>query len=445
VDPTVPAWRSRVRFPRAAAFIALLLAFTASPARAQTAADSAVRALVLRANPELAAARASVLAAQARVGATGFAPPLTLSAEAEEIPGGIDLTGAGSLRVEVGHEFLSGRRRRAARALAATGVTGAEAALAGAERRVLADAERALARAAGWSAIARRLAAEDSLLAGAEEALRARFSVGEARYVDVLRLRTERLRIQTERAEALAEARAGRRVLEALAGSADTAGLAPVIDAAIAERGARLVTALPGAPAVEPLVAGSPAVRRAEAVLAAARAERQLLAAQQRPRVTASAGVQRFGGDAEGHAVGPTLGASVTLPSTARRANRAALAAADARIAAAAAERDAVLAGVRAEGVAAAERYEAARTRLATFDAALLRGAREEREAALAAYRTGGLSLVELIDFERALARAEMERLGAALDAADALRDLLASGSGTEGAGIPNRTNDDDR
>lgn len=444
VDPTVPVRRSRVRFPRAATLLALLLATTAAQARAQTPADSALRERILRSNPELAAARASVRAAEARVGATGFAPPLTLSAEAEEIPDGIDLPGAGSVRVEVEREFLSGGRRRAAQALVATDVRAAEAAVAGTERRLLADAERSLARAAGWGSIARRLAAEDSLLVGAEEGLRARFSVGEARYVDVLRLRTERLRIQTERAEALAEARAGRRALEALAGP-DTAGLATLVDVAVAERAARPTAALPPAPEIETLAASSPAVRRAEAALERTRAARQLLAAEQRPRVTASAGVQRFGGEGEGHTVGPTLGATVTLPSTARRANAAGLAAADARIVAAAAERDAAVASVRAELLAAAERYEAARARLATFDAALLRGAREEREAALAAYRTGDLSLVELIDFERALARAETERLRAVLDAADALADLLAAGADAGFPGTHDDSNDDDR
>ena len=84
---------------------------------------------------------------------------------------------------------------------------------------------------------------------------------------------------------------------------------------------------------------------------------------------------------------------------------------------------------MRAELAAARERYESARIRLSAFDAALLRGAREEREAALASFRTGDLSLIELLDFERALARAETSACGM-LDAADALADLLAGGTG---------------
>ncbi|HEX6042676.1 TolC family protein, partial [Longimicrobium sp.] len=148
-----------------------------------------------------------------------------------------------------------------------------------------------------------------------------------------------------------------------------------------------------------------------------------------RPRFSGAVGLQRFGAGDGGGSVGLTLGGSVTLPSTARRANQAALASADAEIAAATAELDAAVALTRAELAAARERYEAARVRLSAFDAALLRGAREEREAALASFRTGELSLMELLDFERALARAETERLRSAVDAANALADLYAAGA----------------
>jgi outer membrane protein TolC len=399
------------------------------PAGAQSPGSAQLRERILRSNPSLLAARAAVQAAEARVGATGFAAPLALAAEIEEVPDGINVPGAGSVRVDVEREFVSGGRRRAARSLAATDVAAARAAVAGVERRLLADSELALSRAAGWSGIASRLAAEDSLITGAEEGLRARFAVGEARYVDVLRLRTERLRIQTERAEALAEARAGRRGLEALAGMVDTVGVGRLVDDAITARAATPLAALGPPPRADSLLIGAPAVLQAEAALERARAARALLVAEQRPRVSASAGLQRFGGEGEGHSVGVALGGSVTLPGTARRANTATLAAADARIAAAVAERDAAVSSVRAFLLAATERYESARVRLTVFDAALLRGARDEREAALAGYRTGDLSLVELIDFERSLARAETERIRALLDAGTALRDLLATGS----------------
>jgi outer membrane protein TolC len=422
--PRGPALRHRA-WPILVSAAALLLPVAA---RAQDApATTALREAVQRSNPELSARRAAVEAARTRVLATGYGEPLALSTEVEEVPDGVNVTGA-SVRVEVGKEFLAPGRRNAARALAATDVRAAEASLSAAGARLDAAVLRSLTAAAGWSAIARRLAGEDSLLVGAEEALTSRFSVGEARYVDVLRLRTERLRVQGERAESLAESRAARVALQGLVGPVE--GRDALIDGAIAETGFRLV-ALPPPPDPDSLIARSGAVLVAQAAVERARAGRTLTAAEQRPRFSGAVGLQRFGADEGGAGtLGVTLGGSMTLPSTARRANQAALTSADAEIAAAMAELDATVAAVRAELAAALERYESARIRLSAFDAALLRGAREEREAALASFRTGELSLIELLDFERALARAETERLRSLLDAADALADLLAAGTG---------------
>ncbi len=427
--------RGRWRLPHplvGSGVLALALLFPVYAPAQEARGAGALRDAVLRSNPELAARRAAVQAAEARARSAGFAAPAVLSGEAEEIPG-INLRNA-SVRLEVEKEFLSRGRRDAARALAAAETRAASAQLASAERRVAALAARALTRAAGWSAIARRLGAEDSLLVSAEAALRARFSVGDARYVDVLRLRTERLRVQSERAEAAAEARAGRVALDALLGPASGPERTTLLEGALAEAVDRTPTALSPPPDVDSLLAQSGAVRLAEVAVERARAGRQLLLAEQRPRLAGAVGVQRFPSDEGGSSLGPTLGASVSLPFTARRANATAAQAAGADVAAAEAERSAMVAAVRAELVAARERYEAARTRLAVYDAALLRGAREEREAALASFRTGELSLIELLDFERALARAETERLRSVLDAADALADLLAAGTDAGGS-----------
>lgn len=406
-------------------------------------ADSALLELLRSANPELAAGRAAVAAAEARQRATGFAPPVSLSVEAEEIPSGVDLSRA-TASVGLEREFFPRGQRAAAQAVAGVDVRSARAQVELTEQRLLAEARRGLVRVAGGERMARRLAAEDSLLEGAESALRLRFSVGEARYVDVLRLRTERLRIQSSRAEALAEVRAGRSILEALLGGAPggeaATRLGGLLEAALGDT-------LASAPDVAALLAGSPAVRLAELALERARAERALVLAGQRPRISAAAGLQRFEGE-DGFVVGPALGLSVSLPGTARAANRTALGAADAAVAAAEARRAATVASVRGALLTALVRYEAARERLALFDAALLRGARQEREAALAAYASGDLSLLELIDFERALARAEIERIRTLTDAADAYAALLsaAAGTGAESESPTLRpTNDDDR
>lgn len=380
---------------------------------------------VVRSNPRLVARRTAVAAAQSRLRAAGFAAPAVLSGEIEDVPDGIDLTGAG-VRVEIGREFLTGGRSAAARALAAADVQSAEAALYAAERRTRAATARALTQALGWAAIARRLAAEDSLLIGAEGSLRGRFAVGEARYTDVLRLRTERVRVQTDRAAALAEARVGLATLEGLLGDA-VAEAAPLLRTVAAAPPTTLtLDSLPPPPDVDSLVALSGRVRLAQAALEQARAAQAAVRAEQRPRIAGAVGAQRVASEDGGFAIGPTLGISVTLPFTARRANQTAAESAERAVAAAQAELAAARAVVRADLIAARTRYEAARERLATFDAALLRGVRQEREGALAAYRSGDLSLIELLDFERALARAEVEQRRAHIEAVIALADLIS-------------------
>ncbi len=384
-------------------------------------------------SPDVAARRSALEAARARLHATGVAPAASLGAEMEEVPNGLDVGGAGSIRVDLSREFLSGALRSAQRTVAERDVDRAQAELELAERRVEARVDRALTLAVGAVAIARRLAAEDSLVASAEEGVRTRFAVGEARYVDVLRLRTERLRIQTDAASTLTEARIGRVLLAALLGTDVTvAPLTVAMDSVIArELRDPLSIPLPAAPALDSLITLSSAARLGSIAVARAEASRRLAGAEQRPTILASIGIQRFASEGGGYTAGPTLGASISLPFTARRGNKAVITAADRDVVAADAARQAAVASVRADLTTAFHRYEAARERLTLFDAALLRGAREERESALSAYRSGELSLLELLDFERALARAEIARLRSRMEAADALADLITGAAGS--------------
>jgi outer membrane protein TolC len=422
----------------------------AQPAPPAPPADDTVRAaihtVILQTSPELAARRAAVAAAEARLGTAGRAGPVALSAETEGVPSGVDLTRAQSVRVQAERELVPAGVRAAARSVAQTDVDASRAALRLAEQRLTAVADRTLIALAGWSAVGRRLTDEDSLLGSAEASLRARFAVGDARYVDVLRLRTERLRVQSDRAGAVAESQAARRALEGLAADSGTRLRALAERVVAAGTAQPLFAVMPPAPDVDSLVAASGRVALADARVARAAAERARLVAEQRPRLSGFIGVQRFAGEA-GFPIGPVAGATISLPFTARAANEARAAAAARDVVAAGAERRATLASLRATLLAARDRYEAARARVASFDAALLRGARDERESALGAYRSGELSLLELLDFERALARAETERLRNRIDAADALADLL--GAGDHGAAndlsLSRRFSSDDR
>jgi cobalt-zinc-cadmium efflux system outer membrane protein len=382
---------------------------------------------VARHSPEVAARRAALEAARARVDAAGFASPAVLSGEMEDVPDGYRVADAG-FRLEVGREFMTGGRRVAARALAAADARVAEAELAATEQQITARTIEHIARVTVATRVARRLAVEDSLLLGAEAAVRDRFSVGEARYVDVLRLRTERLHVQTERAVALAEGRAAREVLLGLAGGEGAPGAEALVDSVLALPVA-LGDDVPAPPSVDSLLARSGRLQAAAGRVDRAQASRDLAAADQRVRFSGSLGAQRRfeGGETS---FGPVLGASITLPFTAGPANRARAAAAELESRAAVAERQAERADVTAALAAALARYEAARERVMAFDTALLQGARDEREGALGAYRTGEMSLVELLDFERALARAEIERLKARADVAEAYANLIGAANG---------------
>ena len=389
-------------------------------------------------SPALAASRANRDVAHARAAAAGFAAPAVLSAGLAEAPyAHLD---QGNLRLEVGRELFTGPRRRAERGVAEAEVRSADAALAAAERQASAAVLRDAIRTAGARVIAARLAAEDALLAGAEDGVRARFAVGGARYVDVLRLRTERLRVQSEQAATLADARVAFATLSgtlgttpesrpSLAAALDSLGTPALADAWRLVLPATAITEVE----IEAFISASAEVQQATAAVARSEAEDELAAATRRRQVEGFAGVQRIGQAENGPTLGPSVSVTVSLPFTASRANRLGAAAGEQSIRAAGFTRSAAITAARARVQAAAERYAAAREQLAVFDAALLRGARDERESALASYRTGSLTLLELVDFERALARAEIARIRALVDAVDAWADLVGGGSSDEG------------
>lgn len=378
-------------------------------------------------SPTLRAAQGNIDLAAARAAAAGVIAPAFLTAGLSEAPAGnLD---QGNLRLEVGRDLMTGPRRRAERTLAEVEVRAATIALSLEERRLAGVVLRDAIRAAGARRIALRLAGEDQLLAGTEEGVRGRFSVGQARYVDVLRVRTERLRVQGDRSAAVAEERVARAGLAAVVAGTEPAGsLEAQIDTLASDGLADAWRAiLPTMPSLDSLLALTEPARLDAVGAARTAAARALLVAEQRPQVSAYAGIQRIGQANDGPTLGPSVGITVSLPFTASRSNRLTLAAATQGITTAGVVRDAALVEARARLEAARERYSAARARLEVFDAALLRGARDERESALAAYRTGSLSLLELLDFERALSRAEIERIRALVDAADAWADLLGA------------------
>lgn len=380
------------------------------------------------ANPALMAARARLDAARAGQRAAGAAPVTTLDADLTDGPGG-DIA-AGNLTLAASRPIGLGARRTAARAIAASEVVIAARELEAHERALSLVLTRELAAAVGATRVMQRLTASDAWLADAEAALSVRVATGEARYLDVLRVRTERLQLAAERADAMADRRVALAVLSAQFGAPlgnewSATALAARVDsaAAVEDVGAWLLL-LGERPPTDSLLEWADAVRAADALRQRAIGEREALLATQRAQLIGAAGVQRIGPANGGPAMGLVLGLSTTLPFTGRQGLAAAREAATADVGAASVAREAARSDARATLEAAVARDDAARERVALFSGVLVSAAESERESALTQYRNGALSLLELLDFERALLRVEVER-ARAIAAAAASRAAL--------------------
>ena len=399
--------------------VAVLAASGTREAGAQ-AADSLLERLALLARetaPAVVARRSDLLALSAAMEAAAPLPPPVLSAEVENVPDGARIDQA---QVQVGAEFLvfRGGRADALRSAAGRRRDAASAALILEERRAEAGVRRSLVGYLAARASEARLSSEDSLLAEGEKALQLRFEQGEARYVDVLRLRTARLQLATDRSsvQALAVTRR-QQVLGLLPDSLRATGSA-MMDSLERAR-------LPGESLLGMLPPDSSAVTvLLQALQAAAAAGVSVARAGRQTEIFGFAGVQRFIDAANRFQVGPMLAVSVALPFLTPGSNRTTIAAAESGRNAAVVTLEARRIALDVALLQARSRYEAARTRLDAISAVLLVGARREREAALAAYRSGQLSLLEFLDFERAIGRADLARLEALVAAADAAADL---------------------
>lgn len=362
-------------------------------------------------NTTLASRRWAVEAARLRTTAVARRGPTTIALEVEELSLGRPIDQTLTLAAE--RAFIPRAAVDADRDRALALVALQEARLSAASLRNTIDLQRLVLEAAVWQRIRSRLAEEDSVLLRADASLRTRFAAGAARYVDVVRMRTERIRLQSEGAAALANAAAARQRLAVL-----LRGNATEVNAAIASLHELPTLRLP---TPEELWAAAPALRIAAAELAIARADLRLIQTEGARKWTAGGGLQRFQSD-NGYTIGPVLTASLTLPQRSLAGARAQAAAADTL--AVAYSSVAAATQLQAAAVSARERFEAARQRFDALDPRLLSAAREERVAALTGYATGDLSLTELLEFERALARAELQQLESYLAMIDAWADL---------------------
>lgn len=359
------------------------------------------------------AALAYARAAEADAAAAVLQVPVTIGLSAEEIPGGARLDRAGSLVAAAEWTAWRGRSARADRAAAA-----ARSAAFPAWRAVLIDAEvgRVIEQVAiltGARLRRERLRAEAGLLGLIEPLLTSRLSTGSASYLEVLRLRAARLQVAAELSrESAQEAAARSAVLGALREGVARDSASGILERMVA---AELLEQLAASDSILPPANPRPLI---DAILTAARSAADARLAVRSSSLDAAIGIERFGGG-DGWTLGPNLGLRLNVPSPFGGGRRLADAAA-AGLDAALARLD--LAEIQSSGAAGIARGDAAaaRERLALLSEAVLDGAPQEREAAIAALRSGRISLIELLDFERSLSRAAMERIDAMTDAATA-------------------------
>ncbi len=405
----------------------LLSASVVAPGQLSAQADSGavwrtiarIAALAREADPTLRAARARELAAERLVASAGSAPPLGAALGLSDGPRGDVLRGNAS--IEVGRGLFLGSRLLAARTAASR-----ELAIEVRERRVAEEVIEVRVTDLVTNGVAAgraltRLRQSEQLLADAEEALAARLAAGTGRYADVLRVRTERLAVGFSIRDEIANLASVRLQLRATAGASLHADS---LDRWMAEAATATTSAsawrstLATLPSTDSLAALSDPVRDAAAVRVRAEARRALGIASRRPEASGAIGLQRIGAANGGPTAGLLVGISSTLPFTARRANDLASQAEDADVIAAEAGVSAAMVRSRPGLEGLRERLTVTVERLEAIDAVVLVAAGSEREAALAEFRAGSLSLLELLDFERSLLRVELERSDALREAA---------------------------
>jgi outer membrane protein TolC len=371
--------------------------------------DSLVADLV-RQDQRLGAGLSLVDAGRARLRAGLPLDPLTLGAEVENIPPGSSPLDAQQATATLTAPLYRGGRSGAVRTLRAAELTETEAGAALLQAALRSGYREELVSWLVWRGIESRLSSQDTVLALATDVLTARFTAGSARYLDVLRLRTERLQLARERAEAGTEVAA--RLAALRRRGLDAPRVVAQLETQLAQWELRQAwREIPGTiEAARPDSPDSLVARIATARLAKIDGDAAVARSTRGMTVAGTLGIQRFLGGS-GMVTGPTAGVSIGLPFSLggaygreREAIRVSRLADSSRAAA-------DLTGWNAEAAHLEQVRTDARSRARLFGAALLAGASEEREAALASFRAGGLSLLELLDFERALAAVERDRL----------------------------------
>jgi cobalt-zinc-cadmium efflux system outer membrane protein len=360
--------------------------------------------IVQERHPGLSAASERVTAAAASKTAAGQRPNPSFTFTSEGIEpwtaGGRSIDSQ-EIVVSVQQEFETGGRRGLRSAVAGAGLAAAGASLDDERRQVQVDAARAY-----FALVLGRLEVENARTALAEvDAVigvnRSRYRQGEVSGVELRRLEVERMRFSDDLLAAELTERNARATLLSMLGAAR-------LDAALEPTDGLSLAAPPGAgtpeqragaldagPAISRALTGRPDLVAARSAQQRAASELALQQAMRLPNVTFGAGYRRDFGEN-----GLAVIASVPLPLFDRNAGGIARADAERRAATAAvrqAERR-----VSLEVQIAANTLAVMRARLASIESDYLQKAREARNSALAAYRSGATDLIDYLDAQRA-------------------------------------------
>ena len=384
--------------------------------------DAAVR-LVEQRHPALAAGREHLAIADATSAAARVRPNPVFDASSEGLrpwsAGGGSAFDAQELILQVGQEIELGGRRRLRTAAADAAASAARASLTDRRRRLRAETGQAyfllvLARSEVETATT-ALADVDKVIA----LNRARYQQGEISGGELRRLEVERMRFTDDVLGAQLSERNARSSLLALLGSTRLDQPLEPTDQVAPRPGLARVN-LDRATLVALALANRPDLVGARQDAARAGSEVRLQQALRTPNLTIGAGFRRDFGEN-----GVILSASVPLPVFDRNAAGIARAEAERRLAESGitqVERDILLEVQQAINLA-----DTSRSRLDQLESEYLQKAREARDSALSAYRSGAADLIDYLDAQRAYREVQRAHRRAEFDYRASLLQLEAA------------------
>lgn len=386
--------------------------FAAAPAAEVLSLDSCLT-VAARRNPQITAADREVEAAKARLRQALAMEPPTLAYDSGKLASSASPErGESSLRLSQGLPLPTQRSR-------AGQVSRLEVALVEASResrllRLRADVTRAYRRLQADRATLRALSSLRSTVADLEEATKVRLRAGGARYLDVLRARSERARLEIDLVETERALRSDTRALNALMARGAEEALEPVDSLAFVALGDTLPAILARARETRPgLRSARLSVEREQAAASLARSARL-------PSPEVSLGLDRIGDGPPGIAGS----IAISLPFAPWTDRGARIQEAESLRGAAEATLDA---SERSLDLALRNAYQeasATAAQVASFERQLLPDVTDAIQSAMRGYQFGQIDGLELFETLRTYRSVQLEHIRALLNYHLALTDL---------------------